>query len=129
MLYVLQNGGSLGRTALPHFLHPSRPIAWLFVPVRLEIQLILHALLDEKSSSKEDAEFVDYGELDIHIFEEDGQQRNIYHDFNQDLDVEMMIRSRRTTNTITTRLTTIRSAIRTLVDDKKSPNEEEVQAR
>jgi hypothetical protein len=23
-----------------------------------------------KSSSKEDAEFVDYGELDIHIFEE-----------------------------------------------------------
>jgi hypothetical protein len=87
-LYVLQNGGSLGRrTGFAAFSpHLSRPIAVVIRTGSSYRSSQFYMPLPMKASSKEDAEFVDYGELDIHIFEEDGQQRNIYHDFNQDLD-------------------------------------------
>jgi hypothetical protein len=71
MLCITQNGGSLGRrTGFAAFSPPVKAdcggYSYRFV---LQIQLI-YMPLPMKSSSKEDAEFVDYGELDIHIFEE-----------------------------------------------------------
>jgi hypothetical protein len=40
--------------------------------------------MDSEAEEEEEAENSAYGGLDIHIFEEDGQQRTIYHDFLQD---------------------------------------------
>lgn len=66
--------------------HLSRPIAVVIRTHTSQKSSQFYMPLPMKSWAKEEAEYVDYGELDIHIFEEDGQQRNIYHDFNQDLD-------------------------------------------
>jgi hypothetical protein len=79
-LCITQNGGSHAGYRLCRIFSPRqgrlRGYSYRFPQIQLT------CLLPMKASSKEDAEFVDYGELDIHIFE-DGQQRNIYHDFNR----------------------------------------------
>jgi hypothetical protein len=64
----------------------SRPIAVVIRTRTSHISSQFYMPLPMKFKAKEEAEYVDYGDLDIHIFEEDGQQRNIYHDFNRDLD-------------------------------------------
>jgi hypothetical protein len=70
--------------ALPHFL-TRQGLRWLFVPVHLTDPANF-ALADEIFVKRRRRVCGLHSELDIHIFEEDGQQRNIYHDFNQDLD-------------------------------------------
>jgi hypothetical protein len=64
----------------------SRPIAVVIRTRTSHRSSQFYMPLPMKFKAKEEAEYVDYGDLDIHIFEEDGQQRNIYHDFNRDLD-------------------------------------------
>jgi hypothetical protein len=87
-LYVLQKWWFLGMQEqgfATFSSHLSRPIAVVIRTRTSYRSSRFYMPLPMKSAAKEEAEYVDYGEIDIHIFEEDGQQRNIYHDFNQDL--------------------------------------------
>jgi hypothetical protein len=64
--------------------HLSRPIAVVIRTRTSQRSSHFYMPLSMDSEAKEEVELVDYGELNIHIFEEDGQQRNIYHDSLQD---------------------------------------------
>jgi hypothetical protein len=65
--------------------HLSRPIAVAIRTRTSQRSSQFYMPLPMDDEAEEEGENVDYGELDIHIFEEEGQQRNIYHDFLQDI--------------------------------------------
>lgn len=91
-LYMLKKWWFLGTqeqgfgATFPAYL--SRPISVVIRTRTSQRSSQFHMPLQMDAEAEEEAENVDSGELDIRIFEEDGQQRNIYHDFLQDLDGE-----------------------------------------
>jgi hypothetical protein len=80
-LYMLTKSGFLVGTQD----HLSRPIAVIIRTHTSHRSSKFYMPLPMESALKEEAKYVDYGPLILYIMEEDGKQRNIRHDFDQDL--------------------------------------------
>jgi hypothetical protein len=79
-LCMLEKSGFLGTQD-----YLSRPIAVIIRTRTSHRSSKFYMPLPMKSALKEEAQYVDYGPLILYIMEEDGTQRNIRHDFDQDL--------------------------------------------
>jgi hypothetical protein len=79
-LSVLKKWGFLGTQE-----HLSRPIAVVIRTRTSHRSSKFYMPLPMESALKEEAQHVDYGPLILYMMEEDGKQRNIHHDFDQDL--------------------------------------------